>query len=96
MRQKIEEIRARYSDNKDVQFLLTRLTQLEVKLVDADVMAMMADVAIGRRLLDPRSGIADARISYGTPWEYEFAPRRLLLGYEGGIPEVQEALERNH
>lgn len=88
-RKKIEAIKVKYRGNPDIEFLL-------LKLSDADVMAMMVDVAIGRRILDPRSGIADSRLSYGTPWEYEFAPRRLLLGYQGGIEEVIKALSAEH
>lgn len=95
-REKIKEITIKYQDHPDIRWLLSEIFNLELKLVDADVMAMLVDVAVKRGLLDARSGISDARNDYGTPWEYEFAPRRLLLGYKGGIPEVQEALERNH
>ncbi len=90
----IEEIRAKYRDNKEIQLLLLELANLEIKLIGADVMAMMIDVAVRRDLLGERSPIADARLNYGTPWEYEFADKKLLLGYRGGIDEVVEILSK--
>ncbi len=93
-KRRIEEIREKYKDNPDIQLLVSNLTALELKLRDADVTAVMIDVAVRRGLLDARSGIADARISYGTPWEYEFARRDYLLKCKGDIEEVREALSR--
>ena len=84
----------KYSDNKDVQFLLAEFVNLELKLIDADVMAMMIDIAIQGGRLDARSLIGDARLEYGNPWEYEFAKKDYLLKYKGGIDEVIETLSK--
>lgn len=90
--QTIEEIRKKYKYNKDVEFLLSQLDNLEIKLIDADVMAMAIDVAVRRGRLNSRSLISDTRNNYGNPWEYEFADKELLLKYRGGIHEVVETL----
>ena len=84
----------KYKDNEDVLFVLSRLTSLETKLIAADIMAMMIDIAIQRDRLDARSYIGDARLNYGMPWEYEFANKKLLLGYRGRIEEVVEVLSK--
>jgi hypothetical protein len=94
IKKKINEIETKYKENKDIKFLLLQLANLEIKLIGADVMAMAIDIAVRRDILDSRSLISDARLSYGTPWEYEFADKKLLLGYKGGIDEVVEALSK--
>ncbi len=90
----IEEMRKKYKDNKEVQFLFSELASLELKLISADVMALTIDVLIQRGMLGERSLVADARIDYGTPWEYEFADKDLLLRYRGGIDGVKERLSK--
>lgn len=95
-RKKINEMWTKYRDNKEVQLLLAEFVNLELKLVDADVMAMMIDIAIKRDRLDARSLIGDARLSYGKPWEFGFAKRDYLLRYQGGIEEVIEALSKDN
>ncbi len=98
-KQEIKKVREKYSNNPEIQYLLDIIGSLEIRLISADIMAMMIDVATRRRgldgeqLLDERSEIADARLSYGPPWEYEFADRNLLLGYKGGIDEVKDRLK---
>lgn len=99
-RRKIKEIREKYKDNADVQTLLQKLTELELKLQDADILAMTVDILVKRGLiekrgLDARSLIADARLDYGNPWEYEHADRGTLLRYKGGIEEVQQMLSED-
>lgn len=93
-RKKINEIEIKYNDNEEIQFLLLQLASLELKLKSADVMAMTIDLAIQKGKLDSRSLIGDARLEYGNPWEYEFASKKLLLGYRGGIDEVVEVLSK--
>ena len=95
-RQIIEKIRNKYqnSGNRDIKDLLTIISSLEIKLIGADVMAMMVDIAVRRKVLDERGGIADARLNYGMSWQYEFADKKLLLEYKGGIEEVKERLSQ--
>jgi hypothetical protein len=90
--QELEKIRRKYKSNKNVEFLFSQLANLEIKLIGADIMAMMVDIAVKRGTLDSRSPISDSRNNYGTPWEYLFASKKLLLEYRGGIEEVQEKL----
>lgn len=92
IKRRLEDIRTRLGGNEDFEFLLLEFTQLELKLIAADILAMTTDVAVQRGILDSRSLIADARLNYGGPWKYEYATREDLLGYRGGIPEVKEAL----
>ena len=91
---RIKEIERRYKDNKDMEFLLLKLFRMATKLRDADLMALTIDVYTQRRLLDERSLINDARIDYGSPWEYEFVDKDLLLRYRGGIDGVKERLSK--
>jgi len=93
-KKQVEKIRRKYKDDKDMEFLILQLSSLETRLISADVMAMCVDVAIKRGLLDARTLIGDARLNYGTPWEYEFASKKHLLGYQGGIEGVEEALSK--
>ena len=81
-RKKINAMWKKYSDNKDVQFLLLELGILELKLRDADVMAMCVDIITKKGLLDHRSLINDARLEYGIPEEYEFAKEDYLQKYK--------------
>lgn len=90
----IEEVREKYKDNREVQFLLLELANLEIKLIGADIMAMAVDVAVRRGILDSRCLISDTRNDYGSPWEYEFADKKLLMEYKGGIDEVIEAVSK--
>lgn len=92
IKKRIEEIISKYKGNIDTQFLLEELGRLEEKLVLADKMAVMIDVAVERKILDERSFIADARLIYGQPWKYEYITKKQLLDYRGGIPEVRKAL----
>ena len=93
-KKEIEDIRLKYRDNKEVQLLFSELSNLEIKLRAADLMALTIDVLIQRGMLGERSLVADARIDYGTPWEYEFANKDLLLRYRGGIDGVKERLSK--
>lgn len=105
-KQKIKDICAKLRDDiptmkpwrvlylEDVNFLISELTVLELKLVDADILAMTTDVAVKRGSLNARSLIADARLDYGNPWKYEHATEKHLLSYRRGIPEVIEALKK--
>ncbi len=81
-RKKIKEIETKYKDDEDVEFLLLQLSILELKLRDADVMAMCIDETTKKRLLDHRSLINDARLEYGIPGEYEFASEKFLSAYK--------------
>jgi hypothetical protein len=72
----------KYKDNKDVQFLLSQFVNLELKLVDADVIALCIDETTKKGLLDHRSLINDARLEYGVPGEYEFASKKFLSAYK--------------
>jgi len=103
--EKIKGIRAKLRDDipamkswrilylEDVDFLLSELAGLELKLIDADFLAMTTDIAVKRGVIDARSRIADARLNYGEPWKYEYAKKEHLLRYMGGVPEVKEALK---
>jgi hypothetical protein len=90
----IKEIERKYKGNKDIGFLLLKLFRMAIKLRDSDLMALTIDVYTQRGLLDERSLINDARLDYGNPWEYEFAEKKLLLNYKGGIEEVKEVLSK--
>lgn len=48
------------------------VTEMRLKLRDADAVMKLIDEWIVKGLLDPRSAIADARLDYGQPFEYEF------------------------
>jgi hypothetical protein len=93
-KQFIEEVRVKYRGNKDIELLLLEFANLEMKLIGADVMAMMVDIAVRRGGIDERGIIADARLNYGMPWEYEFADEKLLSEYKGGIEEVKEVFAK--
>ena len=94
IKKRLEEIISKYRGNLDIDFLFTELAQLELKLVSADKIAVMIDVAVERGTIDERSLIADARLVYGKPWKYEFITKEELLSYRGGIPEVRKALRK--
>ncbi|MDD5700093.1 MAG: hypothetical protein PHH00_02785 [Candidatus Nanoarchaeia archaeon] len=70
---RIEEIRAKYRGNPDVEFLLNEWYNQGIKLVDADAMASAVDRAVERGILGSRSEVADARNNYGIPGTYDFA-----------------------
>lgn len=61
--------------------------ELELKLKDADIMAMAIDIAVLRHWIDSRSPISDARLNYGEPYEYknltekEIAYHKKRLGF---------------
>ncbi len=84
----LKRLRERYKDNPDVQALLQELTELEIKLQNADILAMTVDVSI-QRGLDPRSLIGDARLNYGQPWEFKYATKKQLLRYKNGLEEIR-------
>ena len=44
--------------------------KLELKLKDADILALAIDVAVQDGRLNARSLIADTRLNYGVPWNY--------------------------
>jgi len=81
-RKKINEMWEKYKGDKDVQFLLSQFVNLELKLIDADIMALCIDETTKRGLLDQRSLINDARLEYGSPGEYEFADEKFLAAYK--------------
>lgn len=72
--------------------LVNEIQGLLLRLRDADILAMTVDVLVQRGALDPRSLIGDARLIYGEPWKYEYASKKVLLGYKGGIEEVIKIL----
>jgi hypothetical protein len=80
-KKRINEMWKKYEHDSDVLFLLSRLANLEIKLISADVMAMCIDETTKKRLLDHRSLINDARLEYGVPGEYEFASKKFLAAY---------------
>ena len=96
---RIKKIRSKLRNNfpvkpEDVDFLLLELTQLELKLISADILAMTTDVLIKRGVLGSRSLVADARLDYGEPWKYEYVSKKQLKGYQDRIEELKEFLER--
>ena len=92
-RKRIQAIRRRSGKNPNIEFLLSELILLDLKLQNADILAMTVDVAIKRGGLDSRSLVGDARLNYGQPWEYEYATKKQLLRYKGGSPEIKKALK---
>lgn len=55
--------------------------RLLLKLRDADILAMTIDVLVERGIINSRSPIADARLNYGEPHEYEFADEKTLANH---------------
>lgn len=47
------------------------LFRLRLKIKDADAIAKVADDWVKRGIIDARSALADARLNYGKPYEYE-------------------------
>ncbi len=56
--------------------------ELELKLKDADVLAMIIDISVQRGILNSRSLIADARLDYGEPWKYKHLTEEEILRYK--------------
>ena len=69
--------------------LLLEISQLEMRLASADVMAMMIDVFVQRGYLNSRSLVGDARLDYGEPWNYKYASRKILEMLGKGLPEIE-------
>jgi len=44
---------------------------IKTKLKGLDILVLIIDLAVRERMLGSRSLAADARLNYGTPWEYE-------------------------
>lgn len=61
----------------DVQL---ELSDAKIALISADLVMEAIDIQVGRNLLDSRSMIADARLNYGTPFKYKYAPKDMLRG----------------
>jgi len=61
--------------------------RLRTKLVAADILAATIDQQVQRKTLGSRSAISDARLQYGEPWQYEFAPANLLAALTPPAPE---------
>ncbi len=59
-------------DHAAAKALYKEVGQLQLKLRAADVMAKRVDETVERKALNPRSPIADARLDYGDPGQYEF------------------------
>jgi len=100
--ERVKDIRTRLKNNnpitpEDIEFLLSELSQLELKLIDADILALTTDIAVQKGVIGSRSLIADARLDYGEPWKYEHAIRERLLGYlarKGDIERINIFFER--
>jgi len=92
-RKRIKNIRKKSGKNSDIEFLVLELITSDLKLQNADILAMTVDTAIKRGGLDSRSLVGDARLNYGQPWKYEHATKKQLLSYKGGIPEIKKVLE---
>ena len=61
-----------------IEELKLKISVLESKLTNADVVMHKIDRAVMRNVLSSRSAISDARLCYGQPHEYEFASVELL------------------
>jgi len=48
------------------------INHLKMKLIAADKVMLQLDDLIHRNKLNARSKVADARLDYGTPFEYEY------------------------
>jgi hypothetical protein len=55
--------------------------KLLLKLYSADILVMTIDEMINRGVINPRSVIADARLNYGEPYQYEFIDEKTLKKY---------------
>lgn len=64
--------------------LRSEVLSLRLKLGRADVVMEAIDILIARRVISSRDFLADARLDYGPPHEYQYANSKLLRGPDGG------------
>lgn len=77
------------------------LAEAQIKLRAADAMAKIVDDSVVRKLIDSRSALADARLSYGAPYKYDAkentelaVAKKWLVDREGELRDAQETLTK--
>ena len=81
------------SFNKGHEVAERKVAELELKIRAADVLVRVIDRQTEIGLLGSRTGIADARLDYGTPFKYEAKEHTRIAALEEDLKNTMEFIE---